>query len=142
MPKPKDITDRKRQANKQNDQKPIGPRTRRAKTRAAANPATHNPVGRKTRQENPDSDEKYLILSKMDRTSLFRRFRLKRNAPDDGKQYEITKQTHLCSEQSQAVPSPRQRFPSRCFDTSPCCKPLPRFRRPWALGLVRGECAI
>ncbi len=116
MPKPKDIPDRKPQANQQNAQKPIDPRTppesepRPAESgRDRDDPSVQGPTratiqlrsiqpARKSRQENPDSDEKNLILSKTARISLIRRFRLKRNAPDDGKQYEITKQTHrACS---------------------------------------------
>ncbi len=53
-----------------------------------------------------------LILSKMARTSLFRRFHPKRNAPDDGKHYEITKQTHsTCSAADQTNGAPRFQRP-------------------------------
>ena len=41
MPKPKEITDRKRQANKENAQESTGPRTEEGKARAAANSITH-----------------------------------------------------------------------------------------------------
>ena len=44
MPKPKQVTDRKRQANKQNAQKSTGPRTEDGKARSAANPTTHGLV--------------------------------------------------------------------------------------------------
>ncbi len=54
-----------------------------------------------------------LILNKMGRMSLFRRFRLKRNAPDDSKQYENTKQTHrACSAGDPTNGTPRFRRPS------------------------------
>ncbi len=125
MPSPKDITDRKPRANQQNAQKPIGPRTppvsepRPSESgRDRDDQSVHGPIrttiqaAQRFRAENPDSDEKYLILSKMDRTSLFRRFRLKRNAPDDSKHYEITKQTHrACSAADQTNGTPRFRRP-------------------------------
>ncbi len=53
-----------------------------------------------------------LILNKMGRMSLFRRFHFKRNAPDDSKQYEITKQTHrACSVLNQTNGAPRFQRP-------------------------------
>ncbi len=123
MPKPNEITDRKPQAHQQNAQKPTGPRTppesepRPSESgRVRDDPSMHGPTRttiqatRKFRQENPDSDEKNLILSKTARTSLFRRFRLKRNAPDDSKQYEITKQTHgACSAGDPTNGTPRSK---------------------------------
>ncbi len=73
-------------------------------------PKPKESTDRNIRQKKTDSDEKNLILSKMDRTSLFRRFHRKRNAPDDGKQYEITKQTHrACSVRNQTNGTPRSR---------------------------------
>ncbi len=46
MPNSKEITDRKRQANKQNAQKSTGPRTHSAKARVAANATTHGLLAR------------------------------------------------------------------------------------------------
>ncbi len=70
MPKPKEITDRKRQANKQNAQESTGPRTppvsepRPAESgRDRDDPSVHGPIratiqaARKFRPENHDFDE-------------------------------------------------------------------------------------
>ncbi len=77
-------------------------------------PKPKESTDRNIRQKKTDSDEINLILSKTARISLFRRFRLKRNAPDDSKHYEITKQTHgACSVRNQTNGTPRFQRPSR-----------------------------
>ncbi len=73
MPKPKDTPDRKRQANKQNAQKAIGPHTppesepRPSESgRGRDDPSVYGPIratiqaARKFRQKNPDSNENKL----------------------------------------------------------------------------------
>ncbi len=120
MPKPKETSDRKPQAHKANaggpipcDSKGWGRDDRRVYG-STATPSNCDPSKphEDSAKKIPIPTKENLILSKMDRTSLLRRFRFKRNAPDDSKHYEITKQTH-----------------SNCSVLNPT-NGTPRFRRP------------
>ncbi len=57
MPKPKQITDRKRQANRENARKSTGPRTERGKARSAANATKHGLIAQNLLMPKDHLDE-------------------------------------------------------------------------------------